>query len=243
MNIVLGGRATHQIEDAVFSVSPGDVFVIPPMVTHAYYDTHSLAVYHILFKKDFIRTNRDESQSMPGFTQLMEIEPFLRQNFSKSTFLHLTHKQLSDIELDINILDDSGEYNAKAFSPLRYHTAWKLLYNLANLLYMQTHGEPKSLTARYQQQILDTLEYIHKHYSEKITVELLSERLYLSRSTFLRNFRKVCDTSPVQYLNVYRVRRAKEMLGDGILSKTEIAQSCGFYDLSHMEKMLKKENV
>jgi transcriptional regulator GlxA family with amidase domain len=102
-------------------------------------------------------------------------------------------------------------------------------------------GESAKLS-KYKLCILNTLEYIHAHFSEKITVDSLAARVYLSRSTFLRSFYEICGVSPISYLRKYRAQKAEELLASSALSKTEIAHLCGFYDLSHMEKSIKIEN-
>ena len=239
MNIVLGGTGYHKIGGTPFKVMRGDVFVIPPMTVHSYYDTQNLEVYHILFKKDFIRKNT-EAKRMPGFLQLMEIEPFLRQTYSEAMFLHLTPVQLSDIEREFKFIEQKGTFDTENYLPLCTHTAWKIIYYLSHLLHEQIEGAQKGTKSKYERQILDTLEYIHYHYSEKLTIEGLAERIYVSRSTFLRNFETVCGCSPIQYLHQYRIKKAEELLESSELSKTEIAHLCGFYDLSHMERAVKK---
>ena len=241
MNIVLFGKGVHQIENTQLSVEAGDVFVIPPMTVHAYYNTDNLEVYHVLIRKDFIRENRAEASLVPGFLQLVEIEPFLRQSCSESMFLHLSHAQLERIKLDARIIEDDGDFNDECFAPLRKHTVWKLLYSLSNMLHEQMNDTGKRCGVKYKRQMLDALGYIHNRFNEKITVESLYECTYLSRSTFLRSFRAICGCSPMQYLNQYRTNKAVELLeSKPKMSKTEVAHSCGFYDLSHMERAIKK---
>ena len=77
----------------------GDVFVIPPMTIHAYYDTADLDVYHILLHKRFVADNESEAVHVKGYLQLMEIEPFLRRHFSEAMFLHLTQNQLLQLKV------------------------------------------------------------------------------------------------------------------------------------------------
>ena len=239
INIILGGHGIHQIETLVFEVKIGDVFVIPPMTSHAYYNTEHLEVYHILLKKDFIRSNHDEATTMMGFLQFMEIEPFLRQNCSESMFLHLNPAELAEIKVEFKFIEKNGAFDQEAFSPLHRHTTWKIIYYLSYLLHKQNAGEKKAYPTKYRQQILDTLEYLHQHFSKKIIVDRLAERVYLSRSTFVRSFQTFCGCSPIQYLTRYRTKKAMELLRNPTMSKTEIAHFCGFYDLSHMERSIK----
>ena len=239
MNIVLGGSGIHKIENSSFYVKKGDVFVIPPMTVHSYSDTEGLEIYHVLFKKDFIKKNLQEAERAEGFIQLTEIEPFLRQNYTEAMFLHLKPAELSVVLDDIKLLEEGGIFDNDGSIPLRRHTAWKILYYLSFLLAQQTSDGVSSENQKYSRLILDSLEYIHQHFAEKITIADLSERFYLSRSTFLRNFQTICGCSPSDYLKRYRVKRALEMLSSPGKSQTEIAHSCGFYDLSHMQRAIK----
>jgi len=243
VNIVMGGCGMHQIESSVFFVGIGDVFVIPPMTVHAYYNTEHLEVYHILIKKDFIRSNQAEAITMPGFLQFVEIEPFLRQNFSDSVFLHLDTVQLSEIRDELRFIEDGGYFDREEFSALHRHTTWKIIYYFSYLLRKQLEGDSKKKLKKYRIQILNTLEYLHRHFSEKITIDDLAARVYLSRSTFLRSFQDVCGCAPIQYLNEYRAKKAIELSNDSSMSKTDIAHLCGFYDLSHMERSVKSRGA
>lgn len=239
MNIILGGKGTHKIENMCFEVKEGDVFMIPPMIVHSYYNTDKLDVYHILLHKSFIDNNINESSSVPGFLQLVEIEPFLRRHFSNEMFLHLSRNQLIQLKADLDIICDNSKYSKETFVPLKIHTTWKILYSLSSMLYDQMFSSGKKAFNKYDMEIIKTLEYIHQNYSEKITIESLCRNSFLSRSTFLRSFSDVCGCTPIRYLTSYRCEKARKMIENTSLSKTEIANLCGFYDLSHMEWALR----
>lgn len=243
INIVLGGRGVHRIENTDVSVRRGDVFIIPPKTVHSYRNTEKLQVYHILLKKKFIKNNQSESKSVPGFLQLTEIEPFLRQVSELSVFLHLDNTQIAELWNDIRIIEDNGKFDNPQFWALQNHTAWKILYYLSYLLYNQTINNTKKQKFKYKQQILDTLEYIHLEYANKITIDSLAKRVFLSRATFIRSFQSVCNCTPIKYLNNHRIQKAQEFLKNPDCSKTEVAHKCGFYDLSHMEKMIESYTI
>jgi len=239
MNIIFGGSGIHCIGKESFIVKYGDVFIIPPGTVHAYYDTKNLDVYHILFKKEYVILNKDEAMTVPGFLQLMEVEPFLRQNFSGGMYLNLSKSQLLQLKQDIFFIDDAN-FIGENFYPLKNHTLWKILYLMSDMFCTQTKSKKTTKYGYHESQIMETLEYIHQNYGEKITVQKLCELSHLSRSTFLRAFSEVCNCTPMSYLSDYRCKKAVEMLSEGRFSKTETAHKCGFYDLSHMEKNLDK---
>lgn len=240
VNIVMAGTGVHCIESGRFPARRGDVFVIPPLVAHAYVDTKDLEVYHIVLKRSFMEKNKKESEQVKGFLELTEIEPFLRSNSFNAFFLHLTQPQMLQVEEDLKFLDGDGHFSWEEFSAMKYHVTWKILYWFAALLQEQIKNMEAKTGHPYEVQIIRTLEFIHRNYSRKVTIEGLCKESCMSRSTFIRSFRSICGMPPMEYLNQYRCKKAAELLEAGKDTKTEVAHSCGFYDLSHMERMLKK---
>ncbi len=243
VNVILSGSGTHCIEHGSYRVKAGDVFVIPPNVAHAYKDTEKLDVYHILLKRSFIEQYRKEAEQVKGFLQLVEIEPFLRSNYSEGYFLQLSQYQLLQFKNEKEFIDDDGDFPWEKCAQLKYHTILKILYWFSDLLIKQNERLSGKTAVKYELQIINSLEYIHTNYYDKITIDTLCEKAFLSRSTFLRSFGSVCGLSPIEYLNNYRCKKALELMENSALSKTEIAHSCGFYDLSHMERMIKKYRI
>ena len=82
------------------------------------------------------------------------------------------------------------------------------------------------------------MEYISENLDTRLTLDILSEVVNMSRASLNRLFHSVLGTSPMEYVLSQRVERARELLARGGMSKTEIAQSCGFYDSAHMNKNL-----
>ena len=126
INIVLEGTGTHCIEKGRVKVERGDVFVIPPMVAHAYIDTEKLEVYHIVIQKGFFQQSREESRLVPGFLQLMEIEPVLRSNISNANFLHLNNRQLLQFRNEVEFIDDRSMQNPGYHYLMKHHATWKI---------------------------------------------------------------------------------------------------------------------
>ena len=147
------------------------------------------------------------------------------------------------LEEELKFLDGDGLFSWEEFSPMKNHVTWKLLYWFAALLQEQIKNMEAKTDHPYEVQIIRTLEFIHRNYNKKITIEGLCKESCMSRSTFIRSFRSICGIPPQEYLNQYRCKKATELLEAGKDTKTEIAHACGFYDLSHMERMLKKQKI
>ena len=86
--------------------------------------------------------------------------------------------------------------------------------------------------------LIRALQFIEKNISQKITVDELSKISNMSVSTFNRHFRNHLGVTPAIYIIQKRVAIAKKLISENGHTKTEIAQMCGFYDASHMDKYL-----
>lgn len=240
INIVLSGEGTHRIEENAFSVRAGDVFVIPPHIVHAYENCRQMDVYHILMRPSFVDMHAQEGAKVKGYDLFMEIEPFLRNKHTKKHFLHLSSAQLESIKNDLDLIAHFPGAEHAQCEPLKNHTALKVIYWMASLLYQQLYS-PDSVGSEDDQAIIEVLTFIHRNYAQKISVDMLCGLASMPRSTFMRRFRSVCHCSPIQYLMEYRRLQAQKCIDAGTGSRTRIAHECGFYDLSHMERCLKKQ--
>jgi AraC-like DNA-binding protein len=87
------------------------------------------------------------------------------------------------------------------------------------------------LSARLE--IVKTIEFMHQHFSEKITEATLSKLVHMSDSHFIRLFKNETDITPMEYLMRMRIDKAKKLLQNSARHITEIAFECGFNSLSY----------
>ncbi len=234
LNLVFAGHGRHQIRNREFPVASGSVFVIPPSVPHGYTDEGGLSVFHLLFRPTIL-ANLERAD---GLELLLSIEPFLRQNFHAPLFLRLTTFHLMGIQNELLPLLDGGMLDYDGADAVRDHTALKALYWMSHLFTLQMKQMKNSASFESESAVIDAIQYIHEHYGEQLRIEDLCQVTFLSKSTFLRRFKRVCGCTPIQYLIEYRVNMALAKMQSG-KTKTEIAQECGFFDLSHMEKSIR----
>ncbi len=74
------------------------------------------------------------------------------------------------------------------------------------------------------------LELIHRSYSENVTVEKAAEIAGYGKSNFCKNFKKATGITFHQYLNRYRIERAKFFLKHSDMKVFEISEAVGFND-------------
>ncbi len=84
------------------------------------------------------------------------------------------------------------------------------------------------------------LQYIHEHLTERIPVNTLSRKAYLSRNIFFKWFREQFGLTPLEYINRERIRLARQLLSDERHSISEVGQQCGFTDTNYFVRAFKR---
>ncbi len=88
--------------------------------------------------------------------------------------------------------------------------------------------------------ILSAIEYIHTNFPQKIYICQLAELTGYSSVYFEEFFKAYMGKTPSEYIMLYRLDAAKKLLGETDMSVTEIAQSCGFTNVSYFIRSFKK---
>ena len=99
-------------------------------------------------------------------------------------------------------------------------------------------AEAETTSAR--QVILQAAETLRKNYQKELSLADLLADAHMSKSYFLRLFRRYMGTTPYNYLVNFRITQAKELLVLTDHSVTEIAQQVGFGDASNFSTRFAK---
>ena len=87
-----------------------------------------------------------------------------------------------------------------------------------------------------EEKIKRALDYIQRHYSEKLTLESIAQAAMTNRSELCKCFRRVLGTTPNDFLVRYRLDEARGLLGNPNLRIADIAERTGFCSPSHFGK-------
>ena len=83
-------------------------------------------------------------------------------------------------------------------------------------------------------------EYLRDHLSEKITLDMLSEKFYVNKYYLTRLFRQAYGMTVNDYLLQSRISHAKELLRFSALTIEEIGESCGITPLYYFSRTFKQ---
>lgn len=84
------------------------------------------------------------------------------------------------------------------------------------------------------------LKYIEGHYSEKLTLTMLADKIFVSQWYLSKLLNKHTGKSFYELLNMTRVKKAKALLRDPALKIHEIADMIGFNDVGHFSRTFKR---
>lgn len=90
------------------------------------------------------------------------------------------------------------------------------------------------------EQLKRIYRYIEQNYQEKIVVEEVAQHLNMTESTLSRLIKKRTGKSFVSFLNDYRIGFACRWLTETNQSVSEIADRCGFYNISNFNRIFRK---
>ncbi len=89
--------------------------------------------------------------------------------------------------------------------------------------------------------ITDAADYIDLNFSSKSCLDDAADLSKVSRRRFNELFKKQLGITPNKYLTSKRIGYARQLLNDGVISLSEIAESCGFSDIYYFSKVFKAE--
>jgi transcriptional regulator GlxA family with amidase domain len=85
--------------------------------------------------------------------------------------------------------------------------------------------------------VVKAQEWIEQHQSESIDYERLARELRMSRRSLERRFKKAVGITPLGYLQMLRVERAKQLLEQGTQTFSEITYDVGYEDIPFFRKV------
>ncbi len=100
------------------------------------------------------------------------------------------------------------------------------------------------ISKKFETRINKVCTYIQNHYSERISLQQVSELVFMTESNFCKFFKKATSTTFSDYVNDLRINEACHLLIYSEDNISKIAQDCGFESLSYFNRVfLKKKRI
>lgn len=116
-----------------------------------------------------------------------------------------------------------------------------LISILENILNKVSESINKLLNTQTRKVISKALDFINKHFNEDITLNDVSEHVYMSPWYFSKLFKKETGETFTEFILKCRIEKAKELLKSRIeLKAYEVAELVGFNDARYFGQIFKK---
>jgi two-component system response regulator YesN len=112
--------------------------------------------------------------------------------------------------------------------------------HFAGLLDTWLIASPKYESQQFKNSIKQVCDYLNAHYYENFTLARLAYMSHMSVSYFSMLFKKTTGHTFLNYLNLVRLQKAKELLKEPDLKIYEIADMVGYTSLPYFNRIFKQ---
>lgn len=222
LHLIVSGNGTYITPDDTYKLSAGDMFLIRPYTEIEYYaDEADPWEYY------WVNFTGSDAEYILKKTDLTTERPVI-------------HGCSAEIyEAIENIVKNPASF--------RYEDVELTgrLYILLSLLMKESSVSEANTSEKSSTGILKAAkEYVAINYPLSFSVEDMARAAGVSRTTLFRVFKAEMNTSPVNYLTMFRISQAKRLLSETDLSVTAVARSVGYEDNLYFSRVFRKtENV
>lgn len=231
------GHAVFDIGGQSIDAVTGDIIFVNSGQLHSGYsvDNTYVSFYALVFNKSLL------GSQVPDPYHIKYIAPFLEGHSLFPGKIGVSDENYNIFRTAIE--NTINEFNAKMPG---YEIQIKLyLYSIiiSVMRYYLPSYSPIKNDKPYDKNIESfkiLFSHIKQYYPEKITIEKASQIVNLSPFHFCKTFRKITGRTFIEFLNLYRVNEAEELLRSTSLSVTEIAERVGFCNINYFDKVFKE---
>lgn len=98
----------------------------------------------------------------------------------------------------------------------------------------------EGLVSKGQEMISYLSGYIERHFEADLSLDVLAQKVSVSKYHLSREFKKYMGVPPIKYLIAVRLEKAKELLRETEMTITEISEKVGFSDFNNFTNHFKK---
>jgi len=237
-SMVRGKKIMHLFDKPAFDYLPGETVIVAEKETmvidfpeaEAGNPTQCIALaVDPVYVNDTLHFLNASYNNDPDHSHDWKIQ-FSQYHFANDT-------EITDIINKIIRICSSGDKAKNIYADLSLKELLIRLVQNQHLKQVNTESDANPNQSRYH----FLLNFIREHLTEKIVMDTLSRKAYMSRNEFFKWFREQFGITPLEYINRERVKMAKQLMSEKGNSITEIGYQCGFSDVNYFVRLFKKE--
>ncbi|GIN56066.1 AraC family transcriptional regulator [Lederbergia ruris] len=227
----ISGDLTYYIEGQAYKLYPNDLIITNSKELHriVFNSASRYERKYIHFHPEYISSYQTDEYNILSYIEKRKLGYFNRipaEKVFESGINELWNK------IDKASIESSPE------SPIMLKTFFVQMLIAINKN-LSNYNPPLSEGHRYDQKINTILDFINKNLDEKITLDLLEHRFYVSKYYLCHIFKTNTGFTVMEYVTYKRIMRALELLMFGHAA-LDTAHRVGFRDYSTFYKAFKK---
>lgn len=234
---ILKGSMSCLIQGNVLTVEKGDICIINHNILHRIYcenDNDCLFEY-MLINPDTLNTDKSIYDNY--------INPFINDN----ELSHIILKKGNPFTTEINTLMDSIieiEKNKTDGYELILIGFLHIIFHKLYTIYKNQKEKNSQLINSSLNDILlyrKMAEFIYSNYNKTITLNDIASCANINRNKCCLLFKKYAQSSPIIFLNSYRLEKSTQLLESSDETISNIATMCGFEQASYYNRLFMKK--
>lgn len=225
LSAVESGSADQSVDGMQYPLHAGSVFLIQPGQKHHFENISQLSLLTFSFEMESVQEYLEDFSMLEGFNLLFGTGNSLRKMLSVDD---LTFTRLNQIAIRMA--------EEQSLARPGFRTALRLLLAEAVLLFSRHTREQTTGNAAGGGKLAPVLSFMEENFQHDIKLEDLAEVAGMSVTNFRRLFKNKIGESPIQYLLLLRLAKARELLTTTSLSVTDIAMKAGFNDANYFSR-------
>lgn len=208
------GEMTVGCED-VATLSPGDIYIIPPKTPHYIICCNEGTEYDVV---------------------MFDVRSFYNDTEISSRYLEPLFDGRAKFQLCTNQPEITACFDRMVeLSQGSSFTILPVMYRLLDLLFSHALVELDT-DVKDRHRIIQATEYMKANLTEKLTTKQLARQFGYSQEHFCRLFKETTQVTPMQYLRLFRLERAVHLLNEGKHTVSEVSGLCGFSDPNYFTR-------
>lgn len=219
---LLSGDVTYLIESRICRIMPGDLLLISPRELHQVCIQPEMSVYerYVLWVDPQLITRLSTTH-----TDLLLGLDSSHPDFGNQ--LRLKPEDRSTIQQLMEALYREAQNPGYGSDLLRESLLIQLLVTINRLAYQEdSYCDMDTGTSQAVSQVIN---YVNSHYAEPLSLDLLAEKVYVSKYHLSHEFHRHVGTSVHRFIQKKRLLAARQLLSQG-RKPSEVYSACGFGD-------------
>lgn len=171
---------------------------------------------------DWVKSNRFHPGDVKEWTLQLLLELQLKTKLTLQYQPDLSEEKLYDVVNSIETIDHLLQWISEYFEQI-----------FKKMSVVAVHSK--------RAEIIKAQQYVIQHVTEKITLEDMASYLNLNSSYFSRLFKRETDYNFIEYVNMMKLQKAKELLQQSNKTVEDISDYLGYANKSYFIKLFKRE--